>query len=262
MLDFTKIKEHKHNITSRIIKKPVFVPTAPINLDLHKPVIVYSDGINHKVIPLDVMLRYPVVYDTYTDNNVKFPITVSVCPFTLSSNIYFGVYKLTNQTYFDNIILQDTKDLNLIAVQMFGQLYSWENKNIITDKIIRRKEVKIMLLRNVITKYPDCLYLSFNYNKAKSLINNINLENTLSYIIEYKSKDVTQTNYKYTLITTKNKSHSFDYILSNYDKYFEFVVDDVRDKLGFITPCLLKSWIKIKIKLNTTPKIKSKIIKV
>jgi hypothetical protein len=192
-------------------------------------------------------------------------MSITLCPYSLSSVIYFGNYKPTNKIYNNNLILADENEKDKIMSQMLGNVFSIsENKHTSTE-FIRKKEVRIMTLRNVISIYPDSLYLHHDI-KHESLINDAYFKDkttkfeihkpsnkilekfhpkTLIYGIEYKSKDVTVPNFKYTAIIGRKASkeeQNFDFVKNSYDVYFEKMIDKIREKGGIIIPCFLISW--------------------
>src|SRR5690606_21014491 len=99
-------------------------------------------------------------------------------------------------------------------------------------------EIKIMTLRNAISKYPDCLFIDFNkisliepltdkeYFKNKNILYPVDKfsekyhPKTLIYIIEYKSQK--QNKLKYTvLIPKKFQLGLFDFVKYGFNAYFE-----------------------------------------
>jgi len=253
----------KTDKTYKYIYNPIFKTIPPNFLSLSNYVLVYNDSINYKIIARDIVDRYPIIYDKYYDklqqNNAEFAsdITISYCPFTSASVIYFGKLELSNELYNNNVILIDKKNPDYKIIQLKGDVYSKQTKKI-EPIYLRRTEIKIMTLRNALTMFPDCLYLHINLSK-NSIIKNINnyhinkeilypLTNksekyhpkTLIYGIEYESTDINKTE-KHTMIIGK-KDKNFDYQKNGFDKYFDNMLDKIRDKAGIIIPCYYFSW--------------------
>lgn len=270
----------KINLDDRIIKDPIFTSIIPEDLTLDDIVLTYNNGKNWKIIPIDILLKYPIIHDTYYDQTntrngklISSNITLVFSPYSFASIIYFSKIIPTNELYKDNLVLI-TSDGNYKFNQLEHIIYSKSGERI--NKFIRRHEAKIMIMRNVMNKYPDCFYLD-----TKSYKNNIEMivqkdfmtnkftysdleyqsniyhPKTFVYGIEYKSSDVDYDNYKYSVIVSddahKDKPNSFDLRINKYEKYFDEMIDKIREKQGIIIPCFWYSW------YNMFPK--SKVIK-
>lgn len=265
------IIENKYNYKNRYINDPIFTPIIPKEYELNEPVIVYYNGIKYKIIPQKFMMKFPIIYDKYYTSDITSSsntrvikpntgytsdITVSYCPYTASSIIYFEKYVLTNKIFNSNIILQNMDDNNKLIVQLSGlSLYKS------TNDFIQRGEIKIMTLRNAISKYPDSSFLDISKYKKKELLKqsyNINNEilypllynsseyhpKTLIYGIDYISKK--DSGAKYSAIVSKdaskNKVNNIDIIKNGYDIYFNKMMENIREKGGVVIPCFWFAW--------------------
>lgn len=257
------------NLKKRIIKHPKF--NTNINLDITDTIMAYNDGKVWKIIPLDVLLRYPIIYDKYYDRtNTKkghyiiSDITITYCPFSGCGMVYFGKFVPTNKVYNNNIVLTD-KNNNNILVQMTGRMYNKQLKQI-EYGFLRREEAKIFTLRNAISKYPDCLFLTHstnihlgpivehNYTKNEKIIYPLKYTSTkyhpktLVYGIEYKSRysENTENDNKYSVIVSddasKDKINSRDYNKTKYNVYFSKMMDKIRERGGIIIPSYWFAW--------------------
>ncbi len=262
-------KIHKSNIifNNRIIKQPKFVYHIPSNIKLSDTIFVYNDGKRWKLIPLSILKRYPIVFDKYYDQikrkKGKFIIsdmTVTYCPYTGCSVIYYGKYIPTGEVYNNNIILADSDNNNNIMSQMMGILYDRKTKKQ-THDIVRREEAKIMTLRNAISKYPDYVFLKqkedidplvsetyYHNNTILFPITHSSLRfhpKTLVYGIEYKSNDMEYKN-KYSVIVSddasKKKPNSRDLKINKYTEYFDEMIEEIRLRGGVIIPALWFAW--------------------
>ncbi len=279
------IVDSKYNYKNRYIKDPIFVPRIPNEYELNCPVIVYHNGRKHRIISRELMMRYPIIYDKYydpvsaqasdsTNTGSISDITVTYCPYTSSSIIYFGFFIMTDKIFNSNIILQNMDNPDKIVVQLTGLILkrssirpnpSLKDGNIYSpntkDMVIRKSEIKIMTLRNAISKYPDSTYLDISQYKKRELLDdsyNCNKEilypltnssseyhpKTLVYGIEYLSKK--DGSKKYAAIiskdASKNKVNSVDVIKNGYDKYFYEMIDNIREKGGIVIPCFWFAW--------------------
>lgn len=254
------IHKTKINFKNRIIKKPKFIHN--LDIKLSDTVLVYNDGIKWKIVPIKILLSYPTIYDIYYDKvkskrgeYIISDITVSYCPYTSCGIIYFGKFIPTGDVYNNNLILADK---NKIMLQMLGKLY--KNKKLV-DEIVRKDEAKIMTLRNAISKYPDCVFLDYTVNKKPIVTNSYNSNKTihypikkvlntyhpktLVYVIEYKSTQIDVDN-KYTIIVsddaTQDKVNSRDININKYHKYFDTIIEKVREKGGILIPGYWYAW--------------------
>lgn len=243
------------------IIKPQFLPELREDyLQLSDVVLVYSDGKNWKVVPMKVAEKYPIMRDVYFDNNQKASdITFTFCPHTLSSVIYFGKYSsIVNEVYKNNMTIVNEKTPDLMVIQMSGKTYSkngGNNSKTLVENFIRKNEVKIMTLRNVIGIYTDCVYLYHDIPDTGSTLS-ISTTSTTSaakyhpktfvYGITYNSKHVTEHKQRHSVIVSndasKDKVNSYDIRINKYHGYFKNTLQKIRDKGGFITPCYWFAW--------------------
>lgn len=269
------------DITDRYIEDPQFTTYPPKNLQLIDPVITYNDGRNYKVIPLDIFRRYPVIHDKYYDfdknknknkkNKLKIlgfvsDISINCCPFTLFTTIFFGKYQPTNKLFNNNIVLRDTNYHDNILIPILGQIYSEQNK-IQLNKFIRRHEAKIMTLRNAISKFPDCQFIKIDkildpivdnqYYQNDTILYPLKQNNnnkyykfhpkTLIYGIEYfTSQYINSKKKKYSAIfsndSSKNRPNNYDIQNNGIERYFDQMIEKIREKGGLILPCLWFAW--------------------
>jgi hypothetical protein len=214
----------KMSIKNHIAQDLQFSPKL-VNYDLTDLVVVYFDGKSHKIVLLSFMLKNHIIYDEYVDeNNKKFNLSVILCPFTLAAISYVGKYVATDQTYNDNIMIKNIKE---------DEIYSQLNNNLV------KHEVKIMLLKNVLVRYLDCLYLNVKLKEKEKIKIKVNIKN-LGYGIEYKSQDVNvSSNFKYSILINKNNDYT------KYDEYFKKHIDKIRERSGVIIPCLVDKWVEM-----------------
>lgn len=256
------------DINPRIIINPVFNPISNESVNLTDPVFVYSDGKSWKIIPLNISLVSPIIYDNFydsaIDNNSITKICIYICPFSLFSVIYFGEFISFNKVYNNNLVLKDSKE-NEVIIPSLDNIYkenSDTNTYTLIDKIIRKNEIRIMTLRNAISKYPDCLYIDNSYlNKFDPIVplnyikndqiffpnnkfNNQYHPKTIIYIIEYKSKRT--HSYKKTVLLTIDASsdsvNTVDIVKNGFDVYFQRMSEKIRNRGGLIYPCFWFVW--------------------
>lgn len=263
----------KESIKNRIIEKTTFDTNPPIELNLSSQVVVYQDGRNYKVIPVEIFKSFPLIYDNYYDISsndsvgILSNITIYLCPFTFYSVIYHSKFISNDQVYNNNLILENINDPDLILIPILEKFYQkpkFEPK----QTILRKTECKITTLKNVITKFPDCLFLHFK-GKLNPLLyekyyynleilypidgkknNNLNLNNIhpkkIIYGIEYKSNKEQdyKIKHKYAAIVGKNNGLNINDIHANgIEKYLLKMGDKIRNKSGLVTPCFWFAWL-------------------
>jgi hypothetical protein len=125
-------------------------------------VICYSDGIDTKIVPFDVMNKFPILYDIFqiTDENenkiTKKDISLTVCPFTYAACVYEEKL-VTTQNAIDSCL----------TVKYNNTIF-----NIINGTpLIKRFEVSIKTLRNVFTDHVHAKYIIVNTKKLKKSTN-------------------------------------------------------------------------------------------
>ncbi len=232
------------NLKNRNYMATSFSDFAPKNLKLSDVVVAYNDGLKWKVIPLSIMNEYPIIHDEYNEQNsdVRTIISIYVCPYTLYSCIYFGKYELHNKMYNNNITIVSEYD-NVWIIPILNKVYSLSTDEVI-DKYIKKSEVKIITLKNVLYTFPDCSFIdSKSIPKQSKIVKYKTIDSYISnkklvYIIEYKSQ--TTSNYKYTIIIPKH--NTFNIIRNGFGKYFHNMVEKIRIKGGIVHTCLLDDW--------------------
>ena len=192
------------------IKTPLFKEYPPKKLKLKDPVLVYSDGKDIKIVDFRILMRYPLIADKFYEPDsvnqgkiIESNITLTFCPYSFSSIIYFDKLKLIGQIYDSNIILE-TSDKKQI-VQLTGHLLD----NQLLNSGLRKEDCKIMTFRNAIALYPDCIYLRIKNKKLGKKIKVNNDNNKLIYGIEYMVTK--EEGKKYTAIVGKDKDNIFEY---------------------------------------------------
>lgn len=245
------------NFKDRSYIVDTFSDFAPKKIKLFDTVIAYNDGIKWKIIPLYIMQQYPIIYDEYHENNsdVRVIVSIYVCPYTLYSCMYFGKYELRNEVINNNLTIVNVEN-NIWVAPILNKIYSLSTNEII-NIYIRKNEIKILSLKNVIYMFPDCLFIDTKTIPKKSKIVEKNYLDTnpkiklndkqIVYIIEYKSK--VKSEYKYTVIIPKNDN--YDIVKNGFESYFRNTVDKIRIKGGIVHSCLWFAWKESNIQSKT-----------
>lgn len=220
------------------------------NLKLSDNIIVYSCGENEwKIISLDIMLRYPILYDKYKDEDGTHDITVIVCPLTLQSTIFFGL--LTIETYNDyKMILYNNQTRSMLSIDAGNTI---DENNIISKT--KRIDVKIMTFRDAIIMVPDaCVgyttdnlenllissdYYKNNYDFMEKDISDLLHPKTLTYIIQYRSL---KGHNKFSILLGKDASQSmvtgYNVKKSGTLKYMSKYKNKIINRNGYLMPML------------------------
>lgn len=188
-----KIKEKIKNNT---IEKYTFENYDHNNLNLSDNVILYNSGNVWKIIPLDLMLSYPIIHDEYLYENEKYDITIVVCPITLRSVMFKGKFEFYDYEDYRMILKDGDKYLPIDLNKKISEKFVIEEN--------KRIEVKIMTLRNAIIYVNDIFFIKTKekinfiinreyYDNIKDIFgNDIIYSNvhpkTLVYVAEFESQ--------------------------------------------------------------------------
>jgi hypothetical protein len=253
----------KHTYKNILDKKRILEQTNYIfsqefpKIKLMDPVVSYYNGINWKIIPLDILLSYPVIHDKYTrvidENQHVIDITLVLCPFTLATCAFEGKFYPTEYVHNSSLVIKN--DLNDHVSIISSEIIDG-NK----ERTFKRFEAEIFLFRNAISDHPDALYLKTigapldtilpgKYYTDNSLIFEPSYlpkfhPKTLVYLLQYKSSKT--GNYKYTVIVGKNASKKEISGYNNHDAgYYKYITESqnkITEKNGFIIPMLWFAW--------------------
>lgn len=216
-----------HNKTFKILTKYKKInETSDINLS--DKVISYYNGKSWCIVPLDIAISYPIIYDTYkTEQLFDIDISIFTCPFTLYSCIFEGKLTISDFTYENILVLLDNE--KLIKINSNG---------------IKKHMTEVKTFRNSISDHPDYDFLYINKNKYKKH----KVNDDLARIIEYHSSHDVAIK-KYSIIKT-----GFDTMKSKFDKYIDTMKEKLQEKNSFIT-CILFSQLPKHSTLFTNYKI-------
>lgn len=225
-----------------------FEPQEQYNLNLEDHVILYNSGNEWKIIPLDIMLSYPIIYDNYAHEDEKYDISIILCPVTLRGSAFKEKFTFSHYDEYRMILRGDN---DLIPIDLNYKI----NDNLIIQEN-KRIEIKIMTLRNAIIYAPDAVYMKCN-KKIKSIINikyysnnkDINdneLEEslihpkTLVYIVKYSSNTTKEE--KYAILvgndTKKNIPTGYDLNQSKLNDHLLKYQEKIINKNGYTMPML------------------------
>ena len=231
------------------------------DIKINDKVIAFNNGINWVAVSLKVIRTYPIIYITFSDtkNSKISEMSLITCPYSCFSavfdkNLLYKNNKLTHDKY-GVIEITDKKnnDINLIE--------GYIKKN---SKNIKRYEVNIMTLRDMMTLYPNIKFLVTKKENKKNVpadIHSLKLKHdidylvhpqTLVYVIEYKSSKI--NGYKRTAIIGSDASTSkysgFSINNNGITKYMNNNDTTIRQKSGFIYPIFWFAVIKMYPNIN------------
>jgi hypothetical protein len=223
----------------------------PEHYKLTDNVVLYCVGSRWRIIQLNVMLIYSILYDKYITDDNKYDITLVVCPRSLRSVVFKGHYKI--KLYDDDKMILEDEEKNILPIDLSVKI---DKKNSILPS--HRSEVKIMTLKNAMMLSPDASYVILKKNKQKKVkkigsyygdskdyneseINDgfINPK-TLVYIIQYKSQKKDEE--KYSIVVGKNankeRASGYDFKKNGFIEYFTKFQEKIINREGYIFPCL------------------------
>ena len=226
-----------------------YVSDHNLKIKLHDQIVLYNVGGDWKVIPLILALSYPIIYDKYSINDVTYDVTVVVCPVTLRSTMFKGIFEF--ETYQDYTMILKEKDTgDLIAIDLG---YKMDMKYAVEPT--RRSEIKIMTLRSALINAPDSQVMIttkkispiidiYYYSNTKDL-NGKELDclvhpKTLVYVIQYKSYDETTEKLAIILGRDMNKfdATGYDIKKSGLYEYLGKYRQKIINRGGYIMPML------------------------
>lgn len=246
------VQTHKFNLSDKMLSPQSykFNRNPPKSYNLYDNIVYYNDGFNTKIVPLNIAKSFPIIYDTYTqDEQVFNDLTIVICPFTLSTYALEGKYKLTQYVDGSFIVIIDSSD-KLISLRNLSELK------------IKKFDVSIGILRNIFTTSPNCKYmvldksigqepepiLGSDYYTGKQLIFDelaINKSRDfhpkmLAHIIIYKS--IKDSSEKSTILVGVDSSpdeiSGYNIGKSGVYKYLNKYYPKIREKFGIVVPCL------------------------
>jgi hypothetical protein len=230
--------------------------TPPDDFGLHDNMIAYNIDNQWRVIKLDNFVNVCVLHTKTIEKKKTKDITLILNPITLNACLFEGVVNIRDVDEFTGrLILQHEK-----TVFQMGMSYSTIDGDIKVK--VKRREVKIMELRDVFIFSSDPKYItintdpiinmgealkllptSFYTNKKDHRQENITEKyhpKTLVYIIQYKSKS---KKYKHTIvqgrgINARNPS-GYKYKDSKIEDYLRQYTPQLINKEAFIFPMFL-----------------------
>jgi hypothetical protein len=237
-LEYTILKNTEYDINDDIIK----------TLALSDPIVSFNNGNFWVILPLDLMLKYPIIWTKlYLENNIQ-DVSIVLCLKTFQIIMFDG--KLEYNSYNKNLLILTNDKKELIPIN--NNILIDKNKNLDFNK---RYQVELQTLRNALIDYNDVKYFHLKNKKAKYILNPDYLSNyldnennkideliyhpkTLIHVIEYE----TGNKKKKTLLIGSNANNmeptGFDKKKSGFDKYVSIYVNKLIEKNAFIMPIL------------------------
>lgn len=256
MYDDKILNNKKYNVLNETDYE--FKITPPTGLKLKDPVLVFNINNEWMIVPLRVMLSYPIIHISnkqQIDNDTfnKHILSLVFCPLTMQTTVLVG--KFSFKEYINGKMILVDQNNSILPINI-GHGISEDN----VIESIPRIAVKIQTLRNSVVNSPDAKYLyckkefnssiidtnfyhdkTYAYSDYKYALETKIHPKTLVYVIRYKQKD----KIKYKIIIGKDANSNtvtgFDTKKSGYDDYLAHNADRLIDKEAYIMPILLYS---------------------
>jgi hypothetical protein len=217
------------------------------SLALSDPVISFNNGNYWIIMPLDIMLRYPIIWTKlYTDTKI-IDVSIVLCVRTLQISMFDSTLKF--HSYIKNKLFLSNNENSLIPID--------NNISIDIDKNLeynKRYQVEIQTLRNALIDYNDVKYLHIN-KKGKYVLNKDYLHNYLDYenikideliyhpktlihLIQYESHNKKKITLLIGSDATNIEPTGYDKKKSGFDKYVATYVNKIIEKNAYIMPIL------------------------
>jgi len=201
--------------------KSKYSPYPDNNLDLKSAVIAFDAGIRWHIIPINVMNKYPIIYDKINDeSNKDIDVSITRCPYSGTVVIYEGIFTV------------DGKNKNNITLKKDDYIVQQINGECITGKcLIRRWEGYVMTLKDVLHELTDCEYLDYKKDDVDN-----DISNTSKQIVglSYDSSDIDK-GVKYIALISNDFNKIKEYI-SKYNI-------KMTKKNTFMIPTNLETWL-------------------
>lgn len=214
----------------------------PIHFELSTQVLIYNDGIIYKCVDLRYLHENNIIYDTFSEGDKYHDISITFCPYSYASVIYFGKFTLYPQDSDNtsNIIIVDDEGFQV-------QQLTGVNIDKSINKYYRRKDVIITTFRNSMSLYPDYEYLCY---RGRRLLKPLPITipegdykdvdpYKLIYGIEYTSRSTGKK--KFTAVISKY-SVQVNYSDSGYYNFFMNLMAKLVKRSAIITPCFWYAW--------------------
>jgi hypothetical protein len=106
-----KLKKDKFHLSN-----PEFTSLQESTISLTDEIIVYHNGQTNVIITKKTLNRYPIIHSKYyyDQDNMTEDITISLCPYSQTSIVYYGIYRMSGDIYNNNIILENQETKNKI----------------------------------------------------------------------------------------------------------------------------------------------------
>ena len=216
-----------------------------LSINMSDQIILFNVSNEWKVIPLIILLSYPIIHDKLNKNI----ISIVLCPKTFRCSVFDDEYCFEN--YYNDVMMLKNKTTN--SIEPITQKIIIDGKTLFNNS--KRFEIKIMTLKNALMLVPDLLILQTNKsvypvinkkyytnkldtsdNKIKSSIH----PKTLVYIIKYKSLKSNKSK-KLILIgkdASKNNVSGYDLYKSGIMDYLDKYKYKIMENSGYIYPIL------------------------
>lgn len=252
-MDFNKIKKIKYNLSNRYLLNPQ-KNISPHKLELYDKVVVYNNGKSWIVVALDFFLKVPIIKDIFYDEKKaigeKKIITIFFCPFSGTLISYLGNYVISKFAYNNFLLLENVDNPDEIILPINNTSFSISNRSI-ENKFNVIHEVKIMLLRNCLSKFPDCKYIepttTYRYILPKTYYSSkkihLKIDNH-SYKFHPKTKifAIVYKNNKNVIVVSNDASkrnvNNYNIQHNGIEPFFDKNIRKIRDRGGIIIPCL------------------------
>lgn len=250
--------KHGLDLNDRFLSENDYSYVDDSDILMKNEILAYNDGLKWKVVPLDIAKKYPVIHDKYYDDtdDTTYPISISLCPFTLSCSVFYGIYTPSEYTINSSLILTNTHN-DLLPI-ISGCSTDPDGK----ISRIKRWECFIKTFRNAVMDYPDCVYIKLKDGEPNDILHpdyytdtklafhmlkspDIVHPKTLVYVLQYRSLKTKE--YKYTILVGKDADmeHPTGYNTkeSGVSDYIQKMDFKLSERSVYIMPILWCSWI-------------------
>lgn len=203
------------------ISKPIYNNKIPSFIKHNDLCLAFYDGINIKILPLNIMFIRRIVHDVIYVDNKKVNISITYSPLTGSPIIYEGLWKFSGLLYNNNDVL--VKDDNLL-IQILGITVSGKEIGTMPN----RWSVILIPFNKIYT--PNCLILHGEINDEYNYDMDLYKKYISNEFIKYPIDKILNENNKKDIVYVVNTKNSKKMSRSKKNIYVIVNKKSIKDK--------------------------------
>ena len=215
------------------LEDPQFSPMLPDDWKLDDVVLTYNNGADNRCVSIGTVATYGIIYDVYRQsrNDVTVPLTIATCPLSFGTVAIIGKWQFSGRIAKGKNIILENEDKTKEAVHITSFIV--DTKELAFQQI----EVRVDILRNVLSKVSDPTYLLFKSPTIPPTVWETAPPHTIVYIINYRTTTSEKHSYKSVMILPK--INSYDCVKNGFSSYVVRFAKKLRNKDAIIRTTFL-----------------------